>query len=294
MTATTPPVALTIAGSDSSGGAGIQADLRTFAAYGVHGASALTALTAQNTVGVQGVHTVPPGFVRAQVDSVVDDLTVAATKTGMLATAAIVSCVAEVVAQRQLPNLVVDPVMVASTGARLLDPEAELAYLDRLIPLARVVTPNRVEAGVLCGRELRTLADMADAALQLAALGPEVVVVKGGDADDEGDEAVDVVAVAAGGRIEHLRAPRVGTANDHGTGCSFASAIAASLALGHDHLSALRSAKAFVSRALAGAAGWRLGAGHGPIDHLGWGLAPDPTAASPSPGPHPEPNGGRA
>lgn len=265
---TTPRVALTIAGSDSSGGAGVHADLRTFFAHGLHGASAFTALTAQNTLGLQGVHTVPVGFVRAQVISVLDDLDVRAVKTGMLATSDIVRCVAELATERRLPNLVVDPVMVASTGARLVDRDAEAAYVEDLIPRARVVTPNRIEAEVLCGREIRTVSDMADAARELARLGPEAVVVKGGDAGDESDESVDIVVIDE--TIHELRAPRIRTGNDHGTGCSFASATAACLALGDDPLTALQHAKSFVHRGLAGAAGWRLGAGHGPIDHFGW------------------------
>jgi len=264
---TTPRVALTIAGSDSSGGAGVQADLRTFSAHGLHGASAFAALTAQNTLGVQGVHFVPVEFVAAQVISVLDDLDVRAVKMGMLATADIVRCVAEIATARGLPNLVVDPVMVASSGARLLDHDAEKAYIEDLIPCARVVTPNCVEAGVLCGRELRTVTDMADAARELGRLGPVAVVVKGGDLD-ESDESVDIVMID--GTIHELRAPRVNTGNDHGTGCSFASATAARLALGDDLLTALQHAKSFVHRGLTGAAAWRLGAGHGPIDHFGW------------------------
>lgn len=264
----TPTVALTIAGSDSSGGAGIHADVRTFAAFGLHGASAITAVTAQNTVGVQGVHVVPVDFVRDQVDSVLADLDVAAVKTGMLATAGTIAMVADLAADGVLAQLVVDPVMVASTGARLLDEGAEVAYRERLIPLARIVTPNRLEAAVLCDRPVETVADMAKAARELAGLGPEVVVVKGGDAVDEGDDSVDIVCV--GGEASELRAPRVETRNDHGTGCSFASATAAGLALGRSPWEAVNDAKAFVHRGLEGGATWRLGAGHGPIDHFGW------------------------
>lgn len=278
----TPPVVLTIAGSDSSGGAGVQADLRTFAAHGVHGASAFAALTAQNTVGVQGVHHVPAAFVEQQIESVVHDLDVRAVKTGMLGTADVVQAVARQLDRHGLRTVVVDPVMVASTGARLLEPEAERAYLDELLPRARVVTPNRMEAGVLVGRDLPTVADMVAAAHELAELGIEVVVVKGGDATDEGDEAVDVALVD--GNLHELRAPRVDSGNDHGTGCSFASSVAARLALGDDPLTALRHAKDFVHRGLLGAARWRLGAGHGPIDHLGW------THPGPPHSPEPEPS----
>jgi hydroxymethylpyrimidine/phosphomethylpyrimidine kinase len=265
---TTPLTVLSIAGSDASGGAGVQADLRTFAAHGIHGATAITALTAQNTVGVQGVHAVPAPFVEQQVRTVVDDLDVAAVKTGMLASAEIVMTVADLAAAGLLPNLVVDPVMVSSTGARLLDQGAEVAYRDALIPRARVVTPNRSEAAVLVGRELRTVADVADAARSLAALGPAIVVITGGDPTGWERETVEVVATRGGGVVH--RSHRVDTINDHGTGCSFGSAVAVGLAHGHDHVSAVDRARAFVRRGLAGATHWRLGHGHGPIDHLGW------------------------
>lgn len=265
---TTPLTVLAIAGSDASGGAGVQADLRTFAAHGIHGATAITALTAQNTVGVQGVHPVPASFVEQQVRSVIDDLDVAAVKTGMLATVEIVATVTGLAAAGLLPNLVVDPVMVSSTGARLLDEGAEVAYRDGLIPQARVVTPNRSEAAVLVGRELRTVDDIAEAARSLAASGAEVVVITGGDPAGGERETVDIVAT--GGDVVLHRSPRIDTVNDHGTGCSFASAVAVGLAHGHDPADAVDRARAFVRRGLTGAARWRLGAGHGPIDHLGW------------------------
>lgn len=270
---TTPLTALTIAGSDASGGAGLQADLRTFTAHRVHGATAVTALTAQNTVGVQGIHPVPAPFVSQQVRSVVEDLDVAAVKTGMLASAEIVAMVADLAKTGVLANLVVDPVMVSSTGARLLDEGAEVTYRDSLIPQARVITPNRSEAGVLVGRSLRSIDDVAEAAQELADGGPELVVVTGGDPTGGEREAVDVVVSA--GRVQVHRSPRIDTVNDHGTGCSFASAIAARLAHGDEPLIAVEHARAFVRRALAGAAHWRLGSGHGPIDHLGWSH-PDP------------------
>jgi hydroxymethylpyrimidine/phosphomethylpyrimidine kinase len=263
----TPPVALTIAGSDSGGGAGIQADLKTFAAIGVFGTSAITALTAQNTVGVRAVHPIPAAFVIAQVEAVLDDMDMRAVKTGMLATAANVAAVADLAEAGRLPNLVVDPVMVSSSGDRLLDPEAERLYVDRLFPVARVVTPNLLEAGVLLDTEIRTLADQRDAAKALAGLGPEVVIVKGGHAvDDDPDDAIDVVVID--GEINELRAPRIGTLNNHGSGCTFASAIAAHLA--HDVPRpeyAVDFAKAFVFEAINRAADWRIGAGHGPLDH---------------------------
>jgi hydroxymethylpyrimidine/phosphomethylpyrimidine kinase len=263
----TPPVALTVAGSDSGGGAGIQADLKTFAALGVFGASAITALTAQNTRGVRGVLPVPPDFVVAQVDAVLDDLPVAAVKTGMLATAGIVQVVADLAAAGRLPRLVVDPVMVASSGDRLLEPEAERSYVAALLPHANVLTPNLREAEVLLGGPIRTLAEQRDAARALAELGPASVVVKGGHAvADEPDEAVDVLW--DGGSLHELRGPRIDTRNDHGTGCTFAAAITAALAVGSDVGAAVRIGKDFVSRAVRGGAAWQLGGGHGPLDHF--------------------------
>jgi hydroxymethylpyrimidine kinase/phosphomethylpyrimidine kinase len=177
-----PPVAMTIAGSDSGGGAGIQADLKTFAALGVFGTSAITALTAQNTVGVRGVHAVPASFVVEQIEAVLDDLPVAAAKTGMLATAEIVQAVAKLAGAGRLPRLVVDPVMVASSGDRLLEPEAERLYVEELLPHASVVTPNLKEAEVLLGRRITTLSEQREAAAALGSLGPATVVVKGGHA----------------------------------------------------------------------------------------------------------------
>lgn len=265
----TPAVALTIAGSDSSGGAGIQADLKAFAAFGVFGASAVTALTAQNTRGVRAVHPVPAEFVVAQVDAVLDDLTVAAVKTGMLATADIVRAVADLAAGGRLPNLVVDPVMVASNGDRLLEPQAEQLYVAALLPHASVITPNLREAEVLLGTAIRTLAEQHEAACALGARGPSVVVVKGGHAVlDSADEAVDVVW--DGVSTYELRAPRVDTSNNHGTGCTFASATAAAMAQGADVQDALEQAKGYVTRAIGGGAPWQLGGGHGPLDHFGW------------------------
>jgi hydroxymethylpyrimidine/phosphomethylpyrimidine kinase len=277
---TTPLTVLTIAGSDASGGAGVQADLRTFAAHRMHGATALTAVTAQNTVGVQGVHPVPARLVEQQIRSVVDDLDVAAVKTGMLASAEIVAMIADLAGTGLLVNLVVDPVMVSSTGARLLDEGAEVTYRDTLIPHARVITPNRAEAGVLVGRSLRSIDDVAEAAQELAASGPDVVVVTGGDPTGREREAVDVVVSA--GRVQLHRSDRIDTVNDHGTGCSFASAIAARLARSDEPLIAVEHARTFVRRALAGAAHWRLGRGHGPIDHLGWSH-PDPVPTQEQP-----------
>lgn len=265
----TPPVALTIAGSDSGGGAGIQADLVTFAALGVHGTSVLAALTAQNTLNVHGVHVPPVEFLRLQLDAVLSDMPVAAVKTGMLATEAIVRTVAVDAAMGRLPNLVVDPVLVSSTGARLLAEGAERAYLDDLFSHALVVTPNRREAAVLLGREVTSVDDAQRAAVDLGHYGPTWVVVKAGQADTIDAEAVDIVVEVARGEVSELRRPWVATRNDHGTGCSFAAATAAALSHGANVLDALNTAKAFVYEGLLASADWQLGGGHGPVGKLG-------------------------
>lgn len=261
-----PPVALTIAGSDSGGGAGLQADLRAFSALGVFGTSVVTAVTAQNTTAVTDVHVVPTATVDAQLAAVLDDLPVAAVKTGMLATAELVGLVADRAADGALPNLVVDPVLVSATGHRLLEDDAIATYRERLFPHAMVVTPNLIEAGVLVGRELATHDDAVGAAHELAALGPSIVVVKGGHAT--GAQAVDVVVL--GDDVEELDAVRVDTANTHGTGCTFAASVAAGLASGLEPLDALWQAKRYVTACIAGSAHWDLGSGHGPLDHLGF------------------------
>jgi hydroxymethylpyrimidine/phosphomethylpyrimidine kinase len=261
----TPPVALTIAGSDSGGGAGIQADLKTFAANGVFGTTAVTALTAQNTVGVTGVHVPPWEFVDAQITAVLTDLPVAAVKTGMLATVEMVELVARRAEAGELPLLVVDPVMVASSGDRLLDEEAETAYLERLFPHALVVTPNLREASLLVGRQLSDVADMAKAAAQLAMTGARYVLVKGGHL---AGDAIDVLF--DGDQVHQLSSPRIDTVNVHGTGCTTAAAITAFLARGETVVEAVKAAKLYTRSAIEGAAGWRLGAGHGPVDHFGW------------------------
>jgi len=254
-------VVLTVAGSDSGGGAGIQADLRTFAAHGVHGTSAITAVTAQNSVAVLDWVALEPRMVVAQMEAVASDMDVAAVKTGMLATAAIVSAVAGAIERLRLPLVVVDPVMVAKSGDRLLDRDAETAYRERLLPLATVVTPNLPEAEALLGRPVRTLVEMREAARALRAMGPRAVVVKGGHL--EGD-AVDVFW--DGERLEDLPAPRIDTRNTHGTGCTYSAAIAARLALGEPPLDAVRGAKAYLTEAIRGS--YSVGRGHGPVDHL--------------------------
>ena len=269
---TTPLTALTIAGSDSGGGAGAQADLKTFAALGVHGACALTAVTAQNTTEVRGVVALEPAFVRLQIETVLDDLDVQATKTGMLANAGVIATVAALAARGVLPHLVVDPVLVTSSGHPLLEPEGVSAYLELLLPHATVATPNLREAAVLGGTAVEELADVGariEVAEKIRAAGPAWVVVEGGHLADSAD---DVVAGPDGTVV--LEGPRVASGNDHGTGCTLSAATAANLALGGSVPDALAAAKAFVTEALEGAAGWRLGTGHGPLDHFGWARRP--------------------
>jgi hydroxymethylpyrimidine/phosphomethylpyrimidine kinase len=254
--------ALTIAGSDSGAGAGIQADLKTFAAFGVYGTSAITALTAQNTVAVTGVHIAPAEFVVAQIEAVVSDLGCDAAKTGMLATAGIVEAVAAAIARFKLPNLVVDPVMVAKSGDHLLAAEAIDAVRRLLVPLAHVVTPNVPEAEVLTGIAIRTPGDAKDAAHALRAMGARSAVVKGGHLDH-----ADIVDVFVDGDREiEIIGERVPGVHTHGTGCTFAAAIAARLALGDEAEAAVRAAQAYVREAMR--TGIPLGAGHRPLDHL--------------------------
>ncbi len=255
------PRALTIAGSDSGGGAGIQADLKTFSALGVFGTSALTALTAQNTTGVFAVHEVPPEVVAAQIDAVVEDIGVDAAKTGMLSSAPIIEAVADRVRHHRIGNLVVDPVMVAKSGAPLLRPEAQDALRREILPLAAVVTPNLPEAETLLGRTIRDLAGMREAARALRDLGPRAVLVKGGHL--QGD-AVDVLY--DGEEFEELRAPRVPSSYTHGTGCVLSAAIAAYLSKGLPVREAVRRGKEFVTEAIR--YGLPLGKGVGPCNPL--------------------------
>jgi hydroxymethylpyrimidine kinase/phosphomethylpyrimidine kinase len=238
----------------------------------VHGTCALTAVTAQNTVEVRGVVALEPAFVRQQVEAVLQDFEVRAVKTGMLANAGIVGEVARIAAQGSLPQLVVDPVLVSSSGHRLMEPEGVAAYLGLLLPHALVVTPNLREAAVLGGtgvESLVTLEARVAVAERIRGTGARYVVVKGGHLTDSAD---DVVAGPDG--VEVLAGARVTTGNDHGTGCSLSAAITAYLARGAAVPDAIRQAKAFVARALAGGAGWRLGSGHGPLDHFGWSGPP--------------------
>lgn len=254
-------VVLTIAGSDSGGGAGIQADLKTFVAHGVHGASAITAVTAQNSLAVAVSLPLAPHIVAAQIESVAEDMPIAAAKTGMLANRGILEAVADAVARLQIPCLVVDPVIVAKTGDRLLEADAETAYRERLFPLAAVVTPNLVEAERLLGFPVRTVEAMRDAARALKNHCRGAVVVKGGHL--EGD-AVDVFF--DGEELVELCAPRIATAHTHGTGCTFSAAIAARLALGAGALEAVRGAKEYVTEAIRRS--YSVGKGHGPLDHM--------------------------
>jgi hydroxymethylpyrimidine/phosphomethylpyrimidine kinase len=255
------PRALTIAGSDSGGGAGIQADIKTFAAFGVYGTSAITALTAQNTLGVNDVHVVPAEFVTAQVEAVVSDIGCDAVKTGMLASAATVEAVAAVIEALDLPNLVVDPVMVAKSGDRLLDADAVHALRASLLKHARVVTPNLPEAEVLTGLRIDSRASMAEAARRIAGMGPAAVLIKGGHLP--GPEVVDVLFER--GAVQEFVGPRIDTRATHGTGCTTAAAIAANLALGHDLAVAVEAAKKFVAGAMRH--GVPVGSGHQPLDH---------------------------
>jgi len=275
-----PPVALTIAGSDSGSGAGLQADLKAMSALGVFATTVVTAVTAQDTASVTAVHPVPTDIVAAQLDAVLGDFAVAATKTGMLATTATVRLVADRARAGALPNLVVDPVMVASTGRRLLDDDAVDAYRTLLVPEALLVTPNLYEAAILAGvapvegADVDTLVELAR---RVHELGPRWVLVKGGHlpgvhGTDGAVAPARVADVLVGGpEPVVLEESLVVTANNHGTGCSLASATAALLAGGAGVPEAVAGAKRFVHGALAGAAGWHLGRGHGPLDPFGWG-----------------------
>jgi hydroxymethylpyrimidine kinase/phosphomethylpyrimidine kinase len=255
------PVALTIAGSDSGGGAGIQADLKTFAALGVHGTSAITAITAQNTITVTDIFELPVDIITAQIDAIVSDLEVRAAKTGMLSSSKIIDAVAVAITRHRITSVVVDPVMVAKGGARLLRADAIDALRLRLLPLAAVITPNLPEAEVILGRAVRTLAERRAAARDLVALGVRAAVVKGGHAED------DVTDVFWDGtNMVELSGVRVPTANTHGSGCVFSAAIAAGLAKGLEPLAAVRGAKEFIAGAIEHSL--ELGHGHGPVNPM--------------------------
>ncbi|HEY8565647.1 MAG TPA: bifunctional hydroxymethylpyrimidine kinase/phosphomethylpyrimidine kinase [Beijerinckiaceae bacterium] len=261
----TTPIAVTIAGSDSSGGAGIQADLKTFSALGVYGASVITALTAQNTRGVQGIHDVPPDFVAAQIDSVFSDLAVRAVKIGMLSQPAVIEAVAGGLARHEARTVVLDPVMVAASGDRLLRPEAVATLREKLLPQALLVTPNLPEAAALLDEPVAKNEDAVRAqAERLRALGPEAVLIKGGHA--EGPESVDILLDASG--FARFPAPRAATRNTHGTGCTLSSAIASGLAKGRPLRDAVAEGKAYITAAIAASDRLPIGSGHGPVHHF--------------------------
>ncbi len=264
--AKTPPVVLSIAGSDSGGGAGIQADIKALAANGVFGTTAITAITAQNTIGVSAIELVSPGVLRAQIDAVLSDFQVRAVKTGMLGSSELVEVVAKYAQNGDLPRLVVDPVMVAASGDRLSTESTTSAYRDRLARFAYVITPNIYEAQLLTETTITTVAEMVQAAKALHRLGVSYVYLKGGHL--QGPESIDVFF--DGVNVAHLRSKRIATANVHGTGCTFASSLAAHLARGRPIDEAVRQAKIYTTKAIAGSATWVLGHGSGPLDHFGW------------------------
>lgn len=255
--------ALTIAGSDSGGGAGIQADLKTFTAFGVFGMSAITALTAQNTIGVQGIFEVTPEFIMEQIKSIMSDIGTDAAKTGMLANEMIVKTVAEAIEKFNIPNVVVDPVMIAKSGDALLSEAARQTIKQRLIPLATVVTPNVFEAEAMLDMKIKTIEDMKKAAKELRKTGCKWIVIKGGHLQNK-KEAIDVVF--NGKNFYLLESPRFDTKNTHGTGCTFSSAIAAGLAKGYAPLTAIQRAKEFISEAIRQS--YPIGRGHGPTNHF--------------------------
>ena len=258
-----PKCVLTIAGSDSGAGAGIQADLKAMAAQWVYGLSAITAITAQNTVGVEKVQMLPPEIVAAQIDAVLNHFPVDAVKTGMLGNAEIIRAVAAGLKQHNIRKVVLDPVMVAKSGDLLLERGAQEALQEELFPLALLITPNIPEAEVLCGHPIKTPADLKAAARFLYALGPSFVLLKGGHLTG-GDEVVDTLF--DGERYYYYRAPRIITKNTHGTGCTFASAIAAYLALGRTVPLAVKAAREYLQKIIP--YGLNIGHGHGPLDHF--------------------------
>ena len=258
-------IAVTIAGSDSSGGAGIQADLKTFSALGVYGASVITALTAQNSKGVTGIHDVPPEFVTAQIDAVFSDLNVGAVKIGMLSNAAIIAAVASALERYHQTNIVLDPVMVATSGDRLLTSDAVDQLRRLLIPKSLVVTPNLPEAAALLDTAIaEDEAVMRHQAHRILKLGAEAVLIKGGH--DDGPESIDLLVEP--NTTTRLSAERIATRNTHGTGCTLSAAIAAGLANGLDLTEAVRGAKSYVTAAIAAADRLSIGSGHGPVHHF--------------------------
>lgn len=257
---------LTIAGSDSGGGAGIQADLKTFAALGCYGMSAITALTAQNTRGVNAIHPVPPDFAAAQIAAVFEDIGTDAVKIGMLYSAELIRVVAGQLRRYAAGNIVLDPVMVAQSGDRLIESDAVTAIRDHLMPLAKIVTPNIPEAEVLTERRIRSREDMAAAARELARGGSEAVLLKGGHL--EAADSSDLLHLCRENRFVTLPAERIASRNTHGTGCTLSSAVAARLARGDDLETAVRRAKDYLTDALRAGAAYRIGNGHGPVHHF--------------------------
>ena len=269
------PRVLSIAGSDSGGGAGIQADLKTFAALGCFGMTAITALTAQNTCGVRAIHPVPPEMLRAQIDAVLEDIGADAVKVGMLHSPEIVRTVAQAIDRHQLQRVVFDPVMVATSGAKLIDDPAIAVLVAELFPRAALITPNLDEAALLVGRPLTSAQDMVQAAAELIVRGARAVLLKGGHL--AGDTVIDVLLEASGEPL-WLQAPRIDTANTHGTGCTLSSAIAAHLALGATLTQAVQQAREFVRQALQAGASVKTGQCDGPLNH---GFAPLPMQLRP-------------
>jgi hydroxymethylpyrimidine/phosphomethylpyrimidine kinase len=257
---------LSIAGSDSGGGAGIQADLKTFSALGCYGMSVITALTAQNTLGVTGIHPVPPEFISLQIDAVLGDIGADAVKIGMLHSSRVISCIADRLSHYHCSNIVLDPVMVAKSGDHLLKGDAVGMLISRLLPLAAVVTPNLPEASVLLGKEVTERGQMGDACRELGRLGCRSVFLKGGHLS--GDTCVDMLFDALTGTLLEFETKRIDTVNSHGTGCTVSSAIAAFLARGLDLPEAVGRAKKYVSQALQAGAGVQVGHGHGPVHHF--------------------------
>jgi hydroxymethylpyrimidine/phosphomethylpyrimidine kinase len=257
---------LTIAGSDSGGAAGIQADLKTFSAIGCYGMSAVTALTAQNTRGVSGIHAVPPDFAVQQIDAVFSDMGADAVKIGMLYSAELIEAVSKALKKHDARKIVLDPVMVAQSGDKLLQDDAIEAIKTHLMPLADVVTPNIPEASVLCGRQLKQWSDIESAAETLAQHGSRSILIKGGHGDE--NKSTDLLFLARENRFVRLAADRIETNNNHGTGCTLSSAIASYMARGNDIEAAVQKAKTFMNQAIAAGANYKLGHGHGPVHHF--------------------------
>lgn len=257
---------LTIAGSDSGGGAGIQADLKTFSAIGCYGMSVITALTAQNTQGVNGIHAVPPAFAVEQIDAVLSDMGTDAIKIGMLYSAELIAVVARALKKHAACKIVLDPVMVAQSGDKLLQDDAIEAIKKHLMPLAEVVTPNIPEASVLCGRQLNNWSEIERAAQTLAQHGSRSILIKGGHGEE--DKSTDLLYLAHKNRFVRLAAERIKTHNNHGTGCTLSSAIASYLAKGKDIEEAVQKAKIFINQAITAGAQYQIGQGHGPVHHF--------------------------